>query len=1161
MADQEIGALKVSLSLTEADFSRSMKDISAKMRAVNGEFKVAAAGVKGFDRSLEGLQADSRRLSSVLALQQERVRRLREEIKKAESAKTRDQLAIDKLTAKYNTSVATMKHMQSELSTVNRRIAEQSTVWGKMAAKQQDFVTRGEKISAVGRNMATSFGAGALAVGGGLAYATKTAMDFDAQMSKVGAISGANKDEFDRLRQSALDLGASTSLSASQVAQAQENLAAAGYNTNQIIAAMPGIINAATASGEDLALVSDTVSSAINSFGLAASDAGHVADVLAQAANDSAAGVEDMSYTFKYAAAPAHALGFSMEELSAATEIMANAGIRGEASGTSLRAALLRLVDPPKEAKAALKDLGVQVTDSHGKMRPFSNIIGQLNVKTADMTKAQKTAALSTIFGTEAVSGMLPVVEAGAGKMDKLTNALRHSDGASETAAKKMRDNLKGAIDELKGSFETAAITIGEDLAPTIRDLAGDVQGLTDWFNHLDPATQKSIVKMAVMTTGVLGAGTAFGAMTMAIGGGIRTFGQLGGGIGKLVLHLADLKKASGAAGAAGAVGELAGAATKSGGGLSVATKGAGLLGGALGLVTNPIGATVLGLGALGVGAYAVYHHFTKLQDTSTATADALGKQRDQLTPLISRYDALRAQSKLTTNEFGRFVDLQSRLKEASSAAEIRKLKDEAGKLQQKSGLSNDELSEMVTLNGKLVDVVPGATDKITDQGNRIAENTSKARAYNKALLEQEIRELEIKRNNAEGNEAKYKREINNLQTQLNVGLAHEHDLQAIANYLAENGVDATKKEFHSRRDINQLLANGGESLNRQLSTQMRQNDEDQKKINNDKKHLSDADRLNEKIANVYLKSVGITETGKKGISVLAGQIGKLEDQGHRLDRLHASGKITNQQYNQGKQEIQGQIDKLQGVGNKIKTNTHGAYDLNKELRKKVDKNVNTHTHTDGTYKGLGKTVNKRVNANTYTDRLYRDLGKPTTKQLIVAVKAQQLQGMFNRLNRGGWATGGTNIPKGIYSVAEAGREFVHDPKVGTYLVSRPSIVPLSAGSSVLKNSDTERLGRALGLRGFASGVGDYFDRVTQAVSNRYVPDVSQMPIVSQPRVTVNNDNSALLSAMQKQIDLLTRILYKDQNTYLDGRSVTNGISGILANNLRDAQYRRGVRE
>ncbi|XWU18159.1 phage tail tape measure protein [Bacillus subtilis] len=290
----------------------------------------------------------------------------------------------------------------------------------------QSLTEFGSRMASMGATVAAGFGVISAATVGGLAGAVKASADFDTAMRKAGAIAGASEEQFNDMRNAALDLGATTSKSASEVAEAMTELAAKGFDANQVIAAMPGIIKAAEASGEDLALTSDTVTSALNAFGMEASDATKVADILTVTANKSAAGMNDMSYALKYAAGR-HQLGISMEELSAAVGIMVDAGADGSQAGTTLRASLLRLVDPPKAAAAMLERLGVSTTDSNGKFKTLQQIVAELQKSMGGMTKAEKGAALARIFGTESVSGMMAVISAEPAKLGEFTKALENS--------------------------------------------------------------------------------------------------------------------------------------------------------------------------------------------------------------------------------------------------------------------------------------------------------------------------------------------------------------------------------------------------------------------------------------------------------------------------------------------------------------------------------------------------------------------------------------------------------------------------------------------------------------------------------------------------------------------------------------------------------------
>jgi TP901 family phage tail tape measure protein len=347
-------------------------------------------------------------------------------------------------------------------------------------------------------------GVGMTAMGGaltaGIASAVKTGMEFDAQMSRVGAIADATTGQFAEMRNVAMELGASTTKSASEVAKGMEDMAAMGFKVNDVIAAMPGVISAAEASGTDMSLVAQTMASALNAFGLEATQSTHVADVLAQTANQSAASVLDLQYAFKYAAGPAKALGVSIEQLSAATGIMVDMGATGEQAGTTLRSALLNLVDPPKEARKALAGLGVSVTDASGQFLPFDSILTQIKTSTDGMANAQKAAALSTIFGKEAVTGMLSLIEAGPDKFNAMTAALEGSTGASAKTAAIMNDNFKGAINQLTGAFETLQIKVSDALTPAIQWLTEKLTDLVNWFNTLSPTTQTVITVITAVT-------------------------------------------------------------------------------------------------------------------------------------------------------------------------------------------------------------------------------------------------------------------------------------------------------------------------------------------------------------------------------------------------------------------------------------------------------------------------------------------------------------------------------------------------------------------------------------------------------------------------------------------------------------------------------------
>lgn len=344
-------------------------------------------------------------------------------------------------------------------------------------------------IAAKGMKAATVAITGtAAALGGVAAAAIKVGSDFESQMSRVKAISGATGEEFEQLKAQAMQLGADTSFSASQAAEGMENLAAAGFTTSEIMNAMPGLLNLAAASGEDLASSSDIAASTLRGFGLAASDAAHVADVLAANANRTNSSVADTGEAMKYIAPLARAAGLSLEETAAAIGIMANAGIQGSQAGTSLRGALSRLSKPTDDMAAAMDELGISFYDSNGKMKSLTEQVGMLRQATEGMTDEQKNNYLVTLYGQEALSGMLALINEGEGSLGELTEAYRSCDGEAQKAAETMQDNLSGALEQLSGSAETLGLAFYNSVANNLKNAANtateSINNITDSFNN-----------------------------------------------------------------------------------------------------------------------------------------------------------------------------------------------------------------------------------------------------------------------------------------------------------------------------------------------------------------------------------------------------------------------------------------------------------------------------------------------------------------------------------------------------------------------------------------------------------------------------------------------------------------------------------------------------
>lgn len=339
-------------------------------------------------------------------------------------------------------------------------------------------------------------------IGVGVA-AAKVGGDFEAQMSRVKAISGATGDTFEQMKQQAIDLGAKTAFSAKESAAGMENLASAGFSAQEIMKAMPGLLDLAAVSGGDVALASENTATALRGFGLEASEAGHVADVFARAAADTNAEVGDMGEALKYVAPVANSMGISLEETAAAIGIMSDAGIKGSQAGTTLRGALSRLARPTKAMQDTMDNLGVSFYDADGKMKPLKTQVELLKKAFEGLTPEQQQNALVTLYGQESLSGMMALIDKGPDSLGKLTKSLKDSDGAADDMARTMQDNMNSSIEQMFGAFESAAIVIQKILAPSIRKVADAISGLVEKFVSAPESTQKLVVAIGLIVAAI----------------------------------------------------------------------------------------------------------------------------------------------------------------------------------------------------------------------------------------------------------------------------------------------------------------------------------------------------------------------------------------------------------------------------------------------------------------------------------------------------------------------------------------------------------------------------------------------------------------------------------------------------------------------------------
>lgn len=325
-----------------------------------------------------------------------------------------------------------------------------------------------------------------LGVSIGLKDTIETYKNFEAAMSQVQAISGATGSQLDQLTAKAKEMGSTTKFTATESAEAFNYMAMAGWQTEDMLNGIEGILSLAAASGEDLATTSDIVTDALTAFKLSAQDAGHFSDVLAAAASNANTTVSGMGETFKYAGSMAGSLGYSIEDVALMTGLMANAGVKSTMAGTALNSIFTRLSTNTNGAADALEGLGIAFYDEKGYANDLSDIMDQLRIKTADMNDEQRSQLANTIAGTQAQKGLLAILNASEEDYNKLADAINNADGAAKGMSETMMDNLQGSITLLQSAVDGVKISFGERLSPYVRSLA-------DWLTAQMPAIERGL--------------------------------------------------------------------------------------------------------------------------------------------------------------------------------------------------------------------------------------------------------------------------------------------------------------------------------------------------------------------------------------------------------------------------------------------------------------------------------------------------------------------------------------------------------------------------------------------------------------------------------------------------------------------------------------------
>lgn len=411
--------------------------------------------------------------------------------------------------ALHNAGIST-DELASESANLKNKVTELQAEQEKIAESAQEYGTKGsEAFQAVGAALAAAgVTAGLKELYNDYMACINLAADFEETMSTVEALSGANARELNQLSNMAKDLGASTKFTANQSAEAMTYMGMAGWNAQQMLSGMDGVLKLAAASGEDLAMVSDIVTDNLTAFKLSAKDTAHFSDVLAAAATNSNTSVSIMGETFKNAASIAGALGYSIEDVAVATGLMANSGIKGSNAGTVLKNTFNGLLEGATLTSQAFGEYEYSSIRADGTTKGLKESIDELRYYFGQMTEAERVNNAMTIAGSRSYNGLLAILNATDEDYSSLTESINDCSGAAEKMAEIKLDNLNGQLTLMNSAWDALKTTIGEQFNPEFRELYSIG---TDVFSALNEYVKEhpEVVKAVTAFIGVVGVATA----------------------------------------------------------------------------------------------------------------------------------------------------------------------------------------------------------------------------------------------------------------------------------------------------------------------------------------------------------------------------------------------------------------------------------------------------------------------------------------------------------------------------------------------------------------------------------------------------------------------------------------------------------------------------
>jgi TP901 family phage tail tape measure protein len=803
----------------------------------------------------------------------------------------------------------------------------------KVAGAKEDMRGMGRQAKRSGEDIkAIQKASAAVATGVAVSIgaATAVAANFEKSLSQLEAISGATGEEMETLEGRIRDLAKESVYSASQTSDAATMLAMAGLDVTEVYESLPAVLNLAATSNMNMAEASDIATNIMSGMKLEAKDLNGVMDVLAKTATSSNTNVSELGQGFKVVAPLASTLGMSIEETASLLGTLANNGIKGSQAATQLRSIFSQLLNPVGQSKDAIEELNLELKDQEGNLKPIPELLEEFDKKTSDLTESQQAQYASMLVGREGVSSFLALMNTGSDDINDFTAKLENSGGAASEMAETMQDNLKGAFKEFQSAMEELGISVGQEFLPVFTEIVEKATDLVGVLGDLNPDIATTSLKMAGAAAGVALVATT----VVRLAGKIR------------------------------------------------------LLYAAMG----PTGWVILGLSAIAGVAVGVNDAMNKSTEVTMEHYNELSKQQKEMQKTIDTFEGLRGKTKLTTDELLKYRDMQAEVQNTTDPTKIKELQEQMGELQEKSGLSKDELKELFTANDKLLEIAPKTKTAISEEGSAMAESADAAKELNKEKREEIAHELKLQALRAEANVQDHIADYQKAAADFNDQMG-SYNSALIEQAEIEENIRTIESDLRKAREAGNKDA--VRTLERKLGIENRNLQAQKDQVLAEAEEKQEARKTFKEKSNILSKDKEVYAQMAQNVLQQAGLNSKIGEENKAIDKaikkqkdkkqeiIENAGGVDklNEKQRETISEIDSTIGRYQKAGTKI-DDLHGKQgDLNGQISDgKADAEDLGQELSNDEYKNLEFTGDNLYDAQAITD----ELDKPVRKEVTI---------------------------------------------------------------------------------------------------------------------------------------------------------------------------------